>query len=258
MGLLEEVLEAHGGRDAWLRAERVRLRARSGGLLLRTRAPRGAFEEVDLDVEIGSVRATASPYPRSGLRGVFADGSVRIEAGDGEVLASRQDPRRCFFGRPGLRRNLRWDALDLVYFAGYAWWNYLNHPVLLCRDGVAVSEAGSLRRGGQIWRWLDVSFPPGLHTHSPRQSFLYDEELRLRRHDYVAEVVGRWARAAHICDGHREVDGLLFPTRRRVHPLAPGGSVLPGPVLVALDLAAIEVVSRPASDRPPPAPEESG
>ena len=43
MALLEEVIEAHGGREAWLRAERVRLRARSGGLLLRTRAPRGTL-----------------------------------------------------------------------------------------------------------------------------------------------------------------------------------------------------------------------
>ena len=68
--------------------------------------------------------------------------------------------------------------------------------------------------------------------------------LRLRRHDYVADVVGRWAHAAHFCEEHRESNGLLFPTRRRVLPIAPGGRVLPGPVLVALDLAAIEVETR--------------
>jgi hypothetical protein len=241
MGLLEEVIEAHGGREAWARAERIRLRARSGGLLLRTRARREAFREVDLDVEIGTVRATASPYPRAGLRGVFADGSVRIETNAGAVVAAREDPRRCFFGRPGLRRNLRWDDLDLVYFAGYAWWNYLNHPPLLARDGVAAREAEPLRRGGETWRRLEVTFPPGLDTHSRSQAFFYDEELRLRRHDYVAEIVGRWARAAHLCDRHHQVDGLLVPTRRRVYPLAPGGRVAPGPVLVALDLAEIEV-----------------
>lgn len=244
MELVEEVIEAHGGRAAWRGVERIRLRARSGGLLLRTRARPNALREVGLDVEIGGVSATASPYPRAGLRGVFADGGVRIETDAGAVVASREDPRRCFFGRPGLRRNLRWDDLDLVYFAGYAWWNYLNHPLLLARDGVTVSEAEPLRRGAETWRRLDVTFPSGLDTHSRRQAFLYDGRLRLRRHDYVAEIVGRWAHAAHFCDRHRLIDGLLVPTRRRVYPLAPGGRVVPRPALVALDLAEIEVLRR--------------
>jgi hypothetical protein len=87
-----------------------------------------------------------------------------------------------------------------------------------------------------------VAFPPGLDTHSPRQSFFYDESLRLRRHDYVAEVVGRWAHAAHFCDEHREAGGLLFPTRRRVVPIGPGERPLPGPVLVSLDLDEIDVL----------------
>jgi hypothetical protein len=246
MALLDDVIEAHGGRDAWQRAERVRLRARSGGLLLRTRAPHGAFEEAELDVEIGAVRAMATPYPRAGQRGVFADGSVRIETDAGEPIATRDDPRACFFGRPGLRRNLRWDALDLVYFAGYAWWNYLNHPILLTRDGVIATEAERLHHRDGAWRRLEVTFPPGIHTHSRRQVFHYDEALRLRRHDYVADVVGRWAHAAHFCDDHRESGGLLFPTRRRVYPVAPGGRVLPGPVLVALDLGEIDVETSPA------------
>jgi len=246
MALLDEVIEVHGGRAAWRRAERVRLRARSGGVLLRTRAPSGAFEEAALDVEIGAVRATASPYPRAGQRGVFVDGSVRIETEAGDLVASREDPRSCFFGRPGLRRNLRWDALDLVYFAGYAWWNYLNHPLLLTREGVIATETEPLHRRDGDWRRLEVTFPPGLHTHSRRQVFHYDEALRLRRHDYVADIVGRCAHAAHFCDDHRESGGLLFPTRRRVRPIAPAGRVLPGPVLVALDLDAIEVQSRSA------------
>src|SRR4029079_16757204 len=171
---------------------------------------------------------------------------VRIETEAGDLVASREDPRSCFFGRPGLRRNLRWDALDLVYFAGYAWWNYLTLPLLLTREGVIATETEPLHRRDGDWRRLEVTFPPGLHTHSRRQGFHYDEAPRLRRHDYVADIVGRCAHAAHFCDDHRESGGLLFPTRRRVRPIAPAGRVLPGPVLVALDLDAIEVQSRSA------------
>jgi len=248
MALLDEIIEAHGGLDAWRRVERIRVRARSGGLLLRTRAPRGRFADAILEVSVGSVHALASSYPAPGRRGVFADGAVRIETDSGEVLSSRPDPRPLFFGRPGIRRNIRWDDLDLVYFAGYAWWNYLNHPLLLTRDDIEVTDGEPLRSGGETWRRLDVSFPAGLDTHSLRQSFLYDGELRLRRHDYVAEVVGRWAHAAHMCDEHREVDGLLIPTRRRVFPIGPGGRPLPGPVLVSLDLDEIEVLPRADSE----------
>jgi hypothetical protein len=253
MRLLDEIVEAHGGLDAWRGTDRVRLRARSGGLLLRTRAPGDSFADARVEVGIGSVHASAAPFPGPGRRGVYADGAVRIETDAGEVVESRRNPRPCFFGRAGIRRNFRWDELDLVYFAGYAWWNYLNHPLLLTREDVAVVEAEPMRRDGQTWRRLDVTFPAGLDTHSAKQSFFYDRDLRLRRHDYVAEVVGRWAHAAHMCGDHREVGGLLVPTRRRVYPVALGGHPLPGPVLVALDISEIEVVPRePPARRPPP------
>lgn len=245
MTLLEEVMEAHGGRARWAATETIRGRVRSGGLLLRTRVPGGMLDDFRLEVGVGRVRAAAELGP--GQRGVFDGGSVRIESGDGDVISSRADPRPAFFGPAGIRRNLRWDVLDAIYFAGYAWWNYLNAPYLLVRAGVEARETeppGWAERG---WRRLEVTFPPGLDTHSPRQSFVYDEDLRLRRHDYVAEVVGRWARAAHMCADHIEVEGLVIPTRRWVRPVGPGGRALPFPTLVSLELSEVEVESARAA-----------
>jgi len=199
------------------------------------------LEEGTLEVSIGRVRAAARPLHGDGARGVYEDGAVRMESASGEVLAARERPRERFFGRAGLRRNLRWDELDATYFAGYAWWNYINVPYLFLRRGVRAVEAEPLRVGGESWRRLDVDFPAGLDTHCPFQSFYYDGDLRLRRHDYTAEVVGGWARAAHMCSGHAEAGGLTFPTSRRVTPRGPGGRVLPHPALVWLELSGIEV-----------------
>jgi hypothetical protein len=84
-------------------------------------------------------------------------------------------------------------------------------------------------------------FPAAIHTHCRRQVFYYDDALRLRRHDYTAEVIGRWARAAHMCADHVVVDGLMFPTRRWVRPRGPRNEPLPFPTLVALQLSEIEV-----------------
>lgn len=240
MALLDEVLEAHGGAERWARAQRVRARIQSGGLLLETKARQLRGGAV-LEIGIGEPWGTAVADGEPGRRTVFDHGAVRIETSDGEPLESRLDPRPMFFGRTGVRRALRWDSLDAVYFAGYAWWNYLNAPYLLTREGVRVREVEPWREGQETWRRLEAEFPADIDTHCARQTFYYDRELRLRRHDYTAEVVGRWAHAAHMCADHVEVGGLLFPTRRRVLPRGPGNRPLPFPTLVALQLSEIEV-----------------
>jgi hypothetical protein len=166
---------------------------------------------------------------------------VRIERHDGEVLSSRVEARAAFFGRAGVRRNFRWDPLDSVYFAGYAMWNYLTFPYLLTREGVEVSEGDTWQEGGETWRRLDANFPPDIETHSRRQTYYVDADGRLRRHDYVAEVIGRWARSAHYCADHVQAGGLLFPTRRRVLLVGPGNRSLPFPTTVSLQLTDMRV-----------------
>jgi len=241
VALLDEVLEAHGGLERWRAARQIRARVRSGGLLLRTRVPGTRFADYLITAGLDERRSVAEPFPREGNRAVFDGGAARIETTDGEVVESRADPRPEFFGRSGLRRNLRWDALDSTYFAGYAMWNYLTTPYLLTRDGVEASEGEPWFQDGERWHRLEVTFPPGLDTHSPRQSFYFDDRGLLRRHDYVAEVVGGWAHGAHYCTDHVEADGLVFPTRRRVRPIGPRNRSLPFPTLVWLELSEIEV-----------------
>src|SRR5204863_432583 len=96
----------------------------------------------------GAVRARR----RGGLR----------RRGGGEVVAARAEPRKAFYGRSGVRRNLRWDPLDATYFAGYAMWNYLCFPLLLTRPGVKAREVEPWRE----LRRLEVEFPRELDTHS--------------------------------------------------------------------------------------------
>jgi hypothetical protein len=239
--LLKEVLEAHGGLERWRAARSIQARVRSGGLLIRTRVPGNRFADFRVTVDVQEPRAVMDPFPKPGLRGVFERRRARIETDAGELVASRDDPRSAFFGRTGLRRNLRWDALDSSYFAGYAMWNYLTTPLLLTRDGVEVRGGDSWEKEGESWRRLEVTFGEGLDTHSRRQSFYFDAQGRLRRHDYVAEVVGRWARAAHYCAEHAQVGGLVFPTRRWVRPIRPGNRSLPFPTMVWLELSELHV-----------------
>ena len=97
-----------------------------------------------------------------------------------------------------------------------------------------------MERGDERWRRLEVTFPPGLDTHRREQSFYFDERRFLRRHDYIAEVIGGWAHGGHLCAEHVEAGGLVFPTRRRVKP---GRARQPG------DAAADDGRARPLGDR---------
>jgi hypothetical protein len=244
-GVLDEVLAAHGGLDRWRAAGTISALGRFGGVL-RSRMPGNRMASVALQMDLAEQRIAFDGFPTSGQRAIFDAGDVRVESRDGEVLRSRHDARAMFSGFSSLRRNVRWDALDATYFAGYAWWNYLSTPLLLTRSGVEVSEGDPWQERGETWRRLEVQFPAGLHTHSAHQTFYVDSAGLIRRHDYTAEPIGRWAHAAHYCDDHETFDGLVFPTRRRVHPIGPGGRALPRPTLVALDIEHITVAPEPA------------
>ena len=239
--LLAEAIEAHGGLERWRAASTIAARARSGGLLLRTRAPGTRFADYEIAVRVGDEHAVFDPFPAPGRRGVFDHGGVRIEDEDGELVEERADPRPLFSGRSGLRRNFRWDALDSVYFAGYAMWNYLNTPWMLMREDFEVREGEPWSEGGERWRRLEVTFPESFDTHSREQTFYFDSSYLLRRHDYVARVVGGWADAAHLCDDHVEAGGLWFPSRRRVRPNGPGNRAMPFPTMVWIKLDEIRV-----------------
>ncbi len=238
--LLDEVITAHGGRDRWRAVTALTARGGFGGLL-QARFPGNRMADVTARVELAEQRTVFYGFPQQDRQAVFDRGDVRIETRDGELIDARRNARGTFTGVSGLRRNLRWDALDVAYFAGYAWWNYLSTPVLLTRDGVTVAQGDTWQEAGEQWRRLEVTFPPDIHTHSHRQTFYVDAVGLIRRHDYVAEPIGRWARAAHYCNEHRHFAGLVFPTRRRVRPRGPGGRSLPGPILVGLDIDHIDI-----------------
>ena len=56
-GLLEEVLEAHGGLERWRAARSITARVRSGGFLLRTRVPGNRFADYRITVEPAEPKA---------------------------------------------------------------------------------------------------------------------------------------------------------------------------------------------------------
>ncbi|MBI5283832.1 MAG: hypothetical protein HY874_01950 [Chloroflexi bacterium] len=217
-------LDAYGGAALWRRSTAVEATVSTGGLLFLSKGRRG-LRSVLVRAELDAPRVTIHPIDRHGNTGVFDGSGVRIEDGDGRVVVARANPRPLF---PGGRRRLWWDALDVVYFAGYALWNYLAFPALLLRDDIAWREIcpGT----------LEAVFPPGLPTHCARQRYHVDMRTGLlRQHDYTAEVIGNWAKGAHVVLAHGVSDGIPFPARRRVTPRRGDGAPRAWPTLVWIE-----------------------
>lgn len=234
--LLEETLAIHGGRERWRQVEVIEAALSSGGLAFTAHCQPTALRGLQAAVEPHWRRVVFGNYCRPGGSGIWTPDHVQILDADGRMIAERRAPRAAF-GR--LVKNVRWDKLDILYFAGYALWNYLSFPFLLAEPGVALASV-ELPDGG--FR-LDARFDASIPTHSAVQSFHLDASKRLLRHDYTADVIGRWAKAANFCLAADSVEGLRFYTRRRVLPRA-GGGVLPFPTLVWIEIDDLRVVGR--------------
>jgi hypothetical protein len=231
--IVDKVIEAHGGAARWQALEAVEAVISISGFLF-TAKRRPVLDRVRVRASTREPKFVFYDYPRAGRHTEF-DGNqeVRITAAGNLVLVSRNQPRSVM---RQFRRRLYWDALDFAYFGGYATWNYLVTPFLFLRDDLRFAELEPPSTDSEHLIRLQVSFPGDFPTHCQQQIFYFDHNYHLRRLDYTAEVISRWARAAHICYKYKEFVGFKVPTRRRVHPLIIGSKPLPGPVIVAIDI----------------------
>ncbi|RBP11420.1 hypothetical protein DFR50_116115 [Roseiarcus fermentans] len=228
--LLDETIDAHGGRERWRRVAAIRAKLSSGGLAFRSRCQPNALKRLAIEVRPHAVAVSLGDFVRPGWRGDWTPALAAIRDDRGTVVAERRDPRSHFRGP---LNQVYWDKLDILTFAGAALWNYLAFPFILERPGVAPTAVGE--DNGALR--LDVRFAPEVPTHCARQSFHLDARRRLVRHDYTAEAIGSWATGANLCLASEVVGGLRFTTRRKVFPrLGPWKTVVPFPTLVWIEI----------------------
>ncbi len=220
-----KALEVYGGINLWQRTRHVETIASAQGLafLLKWQKP---FHHISIRAEVAKPRIILRPIDKLGNSGILDGDLVRLEDSSGNILRERKNPRKKF---PYGRRLFWWDILDQVYFAGYAFWNYLTLPALLLRNDIEWTELAPGR--------LKARFPSFIPTHCPEQFFTFDTGTGLLvRHDYTAEVMGNWAKAANVVLEHGYWNGIPFPSKRRITPRRKDGTPARRPVLIAIDI----------------------
>jgi hypothetical protein len=250
--LLSEVVEAHGGAARWAKAQTVSSHVQARGLLPTWKFPGRPLEDYHYHqtVDIHGLRNVMQGFPTPELTCTFSHDEMRVES-DGEVIECRTQARRGFQGFGAFRRIQRWDVIDSAYFVGYAMSNYMSHPFRLTQPGFHVRRGDDWRGDNETWRRLEVEYPPGFDSHCPRETFYIDDRGLIRRHDYLPDVFTEARllarllpiplKAAHFTCRHREVDGLIFPTFRRVMLALPGHRPIPGLTMICAQLSDISV-----------------
>ena len=241
--LLAEVIEAHGGSEAWRASPELELQVSAGGLAVAAKLQRSGLHNLVARVATAQQRVVFTPYPRRGHRGVFEQGAVRVEAADGRVIHERSHPRDDL---KGPRRLLWWDNLDLLYFGASSLWTYMAMPFIFAERGFDVSAGDEWVEQGQVWRRLAVTFSDEIHTHSRRQVVYVGDDGLIRRHDYTAEEFGAWAASAHYWFDYHAFDALIVPRQRRVFVRRSDGRSRSHPLLVWIDVHDVARVSNHA------------
>jgi hypothetical protein len=238
---VQKIIAAHGGEKFWNSLTALEAEISASGLLF-TFKRRPVLDHVRVTAYAHEPRFEFHDFPSPGLTGeLLGNSEVRIISNQGEIVCQRDNPRSAF---KSLSRLLFWDDLDFIYFGGYATWNYLAAPFIFLGPGFNFEMLAPIRVSSSFWFRLKVTMPDDLPSHSREQIFYFDESWRLRRLDYVAEVVGGWAHAAHFCENYQDFNGFKAPTRRRVRPILFGDHPLPRPILIALDIHNILPLSR--------------
>jgi hypothetical protein len=203
--LVLRAIDRHGGWALWSRLESVTIGLHSlAGLLPWLKGHRRTFTLPD----------TLTVWPRQGRVQWGPEGTSWFDRGDMRLPGGDSPGHRRTFRGP--RKWRRWRPIDALYFFGYAFASYTAVPFILPSLRFEARVTGRWR--GARLEGVRVRYPAGSDVHSLRQSFLFDESGLLRRNDYVADVVGGWARAAHGWDDYQVVDGLPIPARRTVVP----------------------------------------
>lgn len=211
--LLQRAVARHGGRAAWQALPGVSLApVRLTGMVPAVKGVGRTFplpERIVIRPHEGVTMFQG--YPRPGWRGIYANGRVQIIGDGGQVETEDANPRASF---RGMAKHRRWSPLDALYFFGYALCHYHSLPFTLGEARPRRLVRARLR--GIALRGVEVELPAHLHTHSRVQTFYFDGDGLLRRHDYVADIVGAWARGAHLWEDFVDVASVPIARRRRV------------------------------------------
>jgi hypothetical protein len=234
--LMNSIIEAQGGLEAWRKFYTVSAHTHVGGNLWGLKGHEGEIEEIDVVVNL--LEQKTSHIPGSAWHTLYTPDRIAIESGNGVLIEELYNPRSSYTGHEW---ETKWSNLQLSYFSGYATWNYFNTPFQFARPGFEIKEIEPWQENGETWRRLEVKWPKDIHTHSEVQTLYIDEDMLIRRLDYKVEVAGN-VLCAHYLSEYKLISGIKIATKRTVYLVGDNNQPrLDYPIVVSIDFSNIKL-----------------
>lgn len=214
--LVKLAIETHGGLERWARVHQISAALAVSGPGFEQRGPHGeavAALPMRVIVDAREQKTTFEPFAAPGQKGIYGPDRTAIESYSGALVEGLDNPRDSL---KKMAPGTPWSAPQVLYFLGYSLWMYLTLPFSFLAEGMQCEEVEPLVEGDETWRALKVTYPVSYPSHSTQQIHYFDEQGLMRRQDYTLDVRQNLG-AAHYLDRHRHVEGLVFPTRRRIY-----------------------------------------
>jgi hypothetical protein len=229
--LLDFALDAHGGLKRWNAFSKLRAEVSLDGAIWHLKQQPGLLTDKVCEIDTHAERLSITPFSAANRRSVFVPDRLTVEAFDGTVVESRNDPETAFAGQV---RETPWDKIHVAYFASEALWTYLTLPFLYTYPGFTSEEIAPWQENGETWRRLKVTFPDYIKSHTKTQVTHFGPDGLMRRHDYTVDILGG-ATGANYTTEYRTFQGIRMPTRRRIYAYDDAMQKVPEPLLVSLD-----------------------
>lgn len=230
--LLKFVLSANGGTATWKKKEKVSVHLRITGQLWHAKGVGGILSNTHLYSDCREQKVCFTSLTENNLKGIFEPNQVVLQSTNGKTLEERFNPRESFNSHGP---STHWDMPDLLYFSGYAIWNYLTMPFNFDLPGFDTKEIEPYLENEEQWRCLKVTFPDYIATHSKVQLFYFNQNGLLMRHDYFADILGSVPVTHYVYD-HQQFDGLMMPTRRLAYLRDENNKVRLDNVIVCIEI----------------------
>ena len=234
--LLQTAVNAHGGLKRWNQVKAIRVAASITGAIWFVKGQGDCLKNIVMTTST-TREHMLTEFPGQDKRFVFEPERIVMGRKDGTIIQARDHPEASFAGQV---QDTPWDDLHVAFFQGEALWTYLNTPFLYTRNGFVTEEIDSIQVKGETWRRLRITFPDAVKSHTRFQISCFGPDGLLRRHDYTVDILGG-ATGLNYASDYRDVEGIIFPTKRRIYSYEGDYQPVMEPLLVSIDMGEITI-----------------